>query len=323
MIPPLTYGAILRRHTQLILKAHYILAVVAVGALAYHLIEEESLYRWVLLCGVCLWLSLSGIVWIQTVWSLKPWHHRRRDTVVSLYNRLLWIDITVPPCWKIRPGQYVQLWMPHSGIQTCLHLPLFYVTSIEDTELQTSARKNKDLGTNSRDIYTTDSEGDERRKLGANRVRTLHIVTRPRVGLTGRLAQRALGEQGSSVKLPVYVMGPYGYPHCFDKYGTIMFIVEDIGLFRVLPFIQNLVQGSRDRKNTVRKLEVLWQVKISDFGMFSPSMFWLTILKLHPLTPPVLQITRTGYKTSFKRFWILTEETSLKVETHQNGMDST
>jgi hypothetical protein len=167
--------------------------------------------------------------------------------------------------------------MPRSGIQTCLHLPIFYVTSIEDTELQNSVQKNKDLDTNSRGIYTTDSEADGRRKLGVNRVRTLHIVTRPRAGLTGKLTQDALYEQDSSIKVPVYVMGPYGHPHCFDKYGTILFIVEDIGLFRVLPFIQNLVQGSRGRKNTVRKLEVLWQVKITDFGVFSPSICWLMV----------------------------------------------
>jgi hypothetical protein len=36
-------------------------------------------------------------------------------------------------------------------------------------------------------------------------------------------------------------------------------VVEDIGGFRMLPYIEILVEASRQRKALVRKLEILWQ----------------------------------------------------------------
>lgn len=61
-------------------------------------------------------------------------------------------------------------------------------------------------------------------------------------------------------------LGPYGHPPSLGQYGTVVFVLEDIGLFRALPFIRYLVQESRTRKNTVRRLEVLWQVRLKNFS---------------------------------------------------------
>ncbi|KAJ5283353.1 hypothetical protein N7505_001333 [Penicillium chrysogenum] len=65
---------------------------------------------------------------------------------------------------------------------------------------------------------------------------------------------------------PVCVLGPYGHPPNLGQYGTVVFVLEDIGLFRALPFIRYLVQESRSRRNTVRRLEVLWQVRLKHFN---------------------------------------------------------
>ncbi|CAG8890865.1 unnamed protein product [Penicillium salamii] len=235
-ILPWTLGAILRRWPQLGLKVHHVLASIATGALAYHLIDRASAYRWVLLGGVCTGLGWSAGTCLHTMWFHRSWSITSRRALARSFNRLLWLDIAVPMEWVAQPGQYVQLWMPRLGVRSSLQLPAFYVASVDT-------------------VHNTP---------GAPTTRMLRIVTRP--GVTGRIAQAADHATSSTIQFPVCVLSPYGHPPSLGQYGTVVFVLEDIGLFRALPFIRHLVQESRSRKNTVRRLEVLWQVKLKDFN---------------------------------------------------------
>ncbi|KAJ5267304.1 hypothetical protein N7478_010112 [Penicillium angulare] len=80
-----------------------------------------------------------------------------------------------------------------------------------------------------------------------------------------KLTQRILHAGVPSLNLPAFVFGPYGGAHSFGQNGTVVFALEDIGLLRALPFIRDLVEGSRERTNKVRRLEVLWQTEYSKF----------------------------------------------------------
>ncbi|KAJ5340207.1 hypothetical protein N7541_009331 [Penicillium brevicompactum] len=237
-ILPWTLAAILRRWPQLGLKVHHVLASIATGALAYHLIDRTSTYRWVLLGGVCTGLGWSAGTCLHTMWFHRSWSITSRRALARSFNRLLWLDIAVPMEWVAQPGQYVQLWMPRLGVRSSLQLPAFYVASVDT-------------------VHNTP---------GAPTTRMLRIVTRPRPGVTGRIAQAADHATSSTIQFPVCVLGPYGHPPSLGQYGTVVFVLEDIGLFRALPFIRHLVQESRSRKNTVRRLEVLWQVRLKDFS---------------------------------------------------------
>ncbi|CAG8879469.1 unnamed protein product [Penicillium salamii] len=237
-ILPWTLAAILRRWPQLGLKVHHVLASIATGALAYHLIDRTSTYRWVLLGGVCTGLGWSAGTCLHTMWFHRSWSITSRRALARSFNRLLWLDIAVPMEWVAQPGQYVQLWMPRLGVRSSLQLPAFYVASVDT-------------------VHNTP---------GAPTTRMLRIVTRPRPGVTGRSAQAADHATSSTIQFPVCVLGPYGHPPSLGQYGTVVFVLEDIGLFRALPFIRHLVQESRSRKNTVRRLEVLWQVRLKDFS---------------------------------------------------------
>lgn len=151
----------------------------------------------------------------------------------------------MPLQWNIQAGQHVQLWMPRSGYRSCFHLPLFYVANIGEQQQQ---------------INGTPSS-----------YRRLHFLVRYRRGLTKRLAFDAIK---ANCSFPVFVFGPFGHPPCFGDYGTVVFVVEDIGLFRILPFIRQLVHGSRRRETVVRKLEILWAVD------------WSSIVELELLPEP-------------------------------------
>ncbi|CAG8414095.1 unnamed protein product [Penicillium salamii] len=237
-ILPWTLAAILRRWPQLGLKVHHVLASIATGALAYHLIDRASAYRWVLLGGICTGLGWSAGTCLHTMWFHRSWRITSRRALARSFNRLLWLDIAVPMEWVAQPGQYVQLWMPRLGVRSSLQLPAFYVASVDT-------------------VHNTP---------GAPTTRMLRIVTRPRPGVTGRIAQAADHATSSTIHFPVCVLGPYGHPPSLGQHGTVVFVLEDIGLFRALPFIRHLVQESRTRKNTVRRLEVLWQVRLKNFS---------------------------------------------------------
>ncbi|KAJ5365259.1 hypothetical protein N7517_008145 [Penicillium concentricum] len=186
LVIPVTCAAIQRRHIQFAIKCHYLLAVTAVCALTYHLVERQSLYRWYL---------------------------------------FLWLDITQPLNRPIRPGQYVQLWIPRASFRAYFQLPLFYVAFWEDGPTQ----------------------------------RTVRMVAEPQAGFTRKLYHDALE---SPSRQPVIVLGPYGHPLNFYRFGTILFVVEDIGFFRALSYIEMLVQASNKREVMVRKLEVLWKRRV-------------------------------------------------------------
>ncbi|KAJ5160983.1 uncharacterized protein N7482_007987 [Penicillium canariense] len=71
----------------------------------------------------------------------------------------------------------------------------------------------------------------------------IRMLARPRAGLTAEL----------------YLLGPYSRPSRLNQYGTVLFVVEDIRLFRVLSLIEMLVNASIRREAMVRKLYVLWE----------------------------------------------------------------
>jgi hypothetical protein len=90
------------------------------------------------------------------------------------------------------------------------------------------------------------------------------MVARPQRGLTDILYRSSFTRPRS-----VVILGPYGRPHDFAPYGTIVFAVEDIGIFRALSYIGMLVEDSRKRQVMARKVEVVWQ-RDKAFGGSNP-----------------------------------------------------
>ncbi|KAJ5993431.1 hypothetical protein N7451_009155 [Penicillium sp. IBT 35674x] len=208
-----------RRHRQFALKCHYVLLVIAIAGIAYHLVQRHSLYRWVLLGATGLWLICSVAVCTRTVFAQK-----QSRAVISSWNGNLWLDITLPLNWTVRPGQYVQLWMPSAGFRAFMQLPLFYVVICEFDE----------------------PSGDLK----------VRMMARPQRGIICDLYHITKGSQNpQSVKL----LGPYGRPLNLSRFGTIVFILEDIGLFRALSYIKMLVEASHKREVMVRRLDIIWQ----------------------------------------------------------------
>lgn len=219
-----TWAPIRQRYPQVTLSIHHLLIATAVGAIAYHLAERRGSGRWYLLGAILLWSVFSLVACIGSFLAQRPWKGDRREVILSASNGLLLLDILAPPDWSISPGQYLQLWMPHGGARAFFQLPMFYV-AICDWE----------------DKYPK---------------KTIRMLARPRSGLTASLYRTV---SSGPIHQPVTILGPYGRPTCLNQYGTVLFVVEDIGLFRVLSLIEMLVNASVRREAMVRKLYVLWE----------------------------------------------------------------
>ncbi|OGE46738.1 hypothetical protein PENARI_c091G11564 [Penicillium arizonense] len=161
----------------------------------------------------------------MAAWDQKPWRSSRNKVVMNSVSHFLWLDIELPLNRAIRPGQYVQLWMPRAGFRAFFQLPQFYIAFWEDGPTQ----------------------------------RIVRMVAEPQPGLARKLYHEALR---SPVKQSAIILGPYGHPLDFYRFGTILFVVEDIGFFRALSYIEMLVEASRKREVMVRKLEVLWKRQV-------------------------------------------------------------
>lgn len=242
---PLTLYAVARHHPQIAIKSHYALALTTMCAMGYHLWKQQSVCQWYMMGAVALWLVLSITAGFIAIFNKRCWGRASSSVIPCVFQELLQLNIAVPGSWSIQPGQYVRIWMPHMGLRAFLQLPLFYVAFWEDRN---------------------EHEGKDKQKH-ENMQRILYVLTRPRPsGLTMQLYGNTLAHRKPRWAV---ILGPYGRSNDFSEFGTIIFIVEDIGIVRVLPFIRMLVVASQQRQAMVRKLEVVWQM--DDISTYFPT----------------------------------------------------
>ncbi|KAF7589629.1 hypothetical protein BBP40_004002 [Aspergillus hancockii] len=222
---PFVLHSVLQRHAQIALKCHYLLAVASTATLAYHLWRQQSVCFWYVIGAVGVWLFSSVASTLLLPFCKKRWGYAWPTLEIGTVQELLRLRINVPLHWNIHPGQYVQIWAPQIKLRYTLQFALFYVVFWED----------------------------------AVDHRALYILIRPQSsGLTANLYRSITLHQGKHRAL---VMGPYGYQYDLSRFGTIVFVVEDVGFLRVLPYIRMLVQASQQRQAMVRKLEIFWQME--------------------------------------------------------------
>jgi hypothetical protein len=229
---PVTLHPIIRRHSQAALKIHYVLAITAMAALSYHTWNQRSSCRWYLAGAGILWAVLSMAAGVHAI-IMKRWGYAWPAVTLRPFHELLRLEIIVPAHWTVQPGQWVYLWLPRASLWTCFQLPLLYVSLWDDTPKQ----------------------------------RTLYILVRPQ---SATLYDRLYMEESlHDCRHSALLLGPYGQCVDFTAFGTILFIVEDIAIMRVLPFIRMLVLASEQRRAMVRELRIVWQM--DDFSNISPS----------------------------------------------------
>lgn len=200
-----------------------------VAGTGYHLIQQKSFYRWILLGALCWWFICTAFLGLQALVAYLPWKSPSTTVYLSAVDGILWMDLSIASNRRFNPGQYIYLWFPRAGFRALSQHVLCYVSVCEF-----ESRKEK---------------------------WNVHIVARPHRKLNRALYNlyRLQRTEKGLRRQPVAVFGPYGRPLELSYYGTIIFALEDIGLFRALPYIEMLLRASCQRKAMVRRVEVLWK----------------------------------------------------------------
>jgi hypothetical protein len=167
----------------------------------------------------------------------------------------------------------VYLWLPQAGLRTASQLPLFYVSSWEDTPGPNDARASTaELGVEWRQVGTA-AERDATVPTVSQRHgsrgttswntamghRTLWVLARPQSSALAAALYNA--KHLHNTPHSALVLGPYGLPPDLAPFGIMLLIVEDIGIARAFSLIQTLVLASEQHRAMVRKLTVVWQME--------------------------------------------------------------
>nr|KIR86161.1 ferric reductase transmembrane component 4 [Cryptococcus tetragattii IND107] len=78
-------------------------------------------------------------------------------------------------------------------------------------------------------------------------------------GFTKRL--RAALESDVSTKIPLYLEGPYGYPHSLDSYSTVLLIAGGTGVTFTSGHFLQILANSLKGKSVVKKLHLVWHIR--------------------------------------------------------------
>jgi hypothetical protein len=200
-----------------------------VAGTGHHLIQKNSPYRWILLGAICWWLVCTVFLGLRALVAYLPWKSPSTAVRLSAADGILWMDLSIKSNRRFSPGQYIYLWFPLAGWRALTQHVLCYVSVCE-------------------------FEGPKEKW-------NIHMVVRPQRRLNRALYHlyRLQQTQKAFRRQPVAVFGPYGRSLELSCYGTIIFALEDIGLFRALPYIEMLLRASCQRRAMVRRVEVLWK----------------------------------------------------------------
>jgi hypothetical protein len=205
-------------------------------------------------------LSHPGVLGCSPKKALGPsWP----SVVISRHHELLSIDITVSSGWTVEPGQYVYLWLPQAGLRLASQLPLFCVSSWEDTptgqraqihasEQSASQEDTLSVLPDDASLRSAEYSGEwrqagtapgrdavvhtsghrhisrDRTSLNTAGHRTLRVLARPQS--SALVAALYDAEHQHSVPHSALVLGPYGRPLDLARFGIVLLIIEDTGL---------------------------------------------------------------------------------------------
>ena len=142
------------------------------------------------------------------------------------------MKIDIPRSWKVRGGQYVNIWFPNAGFRACVESHPFMIAS---------------WNTN------TSLDGSDSQPMA------IQLLIEPRDGFTRRLLRLAKENQSGPQHLVLY-SGPYGLPASMEKYGSVLMIASGFGIAAQLSHIKELLDGYEACNVITRRIHLVWQL---------------------------------------------------------------
>jgi len=220
---------------EIFLRLHQSLAVLSAFSIWQHLglktIWPKSyvfpqlyvyIFTWAFFCT---FLFLLGATAYRN-WPLKSGYSRAYITHV---DDAVKIRLKLSKPVKVKPGQYICLWLPTVSLWSFVQTHPFTVTSWSEEEQE-----------------------------------SLELLIEPRKGLTQRLLERSKANRKARRSLsPCLALftGPHGTSTPVGRYETVLMVASGFGIAAQLPYLKRLIHGYNACTIETRRVHLVWQLE--------------------------------------------------------------
>ncbi|EDN08845.1 predicted protein [Histoplasma mississippiense (nom. inval.)] len=147
-------------------------------------------------------------------------------------SRPIRIRVALSRPLRVRPGQYINLWMRSVSWWSWAQSHPFTVMSWSPVEQS-----------------------------------SLDLFVQPRQGLTADLLRHAEVDNGVSLSFPALVSGPHGTSEPAGQYETVLIVASGFGIAPVIPYLKQLIHGYNTSTSRTRRVHFVWQLRTLDIAI--------------------------------------------------------
>jgi len=207
---------------ELFLRSHQVLAFLCAYALWRHLSSKSLLVR------ICLYIS-TGMFGLTSSLQLCSILYRNANfrrgfprVRVTKVSGGIKVTVIVPSRLQIKPGQYINLWIPSISFWSFLQSHPFVVASC--------------------------TEGQQT---------TLELLIGPQKGLSSKFLRNSTYDSDSLALFS----GPHGLSAPLAEFETVLLVASGLGIAAQLPYLRHLIRGYNDFQVRTRRIHLVWQLE--------------------------------------------------------------
>lgn len=208
---------------ELFQKTHYAIAIVTAYAVWRHLPGKSSSSRIYMVVASSIFIVTCSMRYSRLIFRNLRWGEPYAKARITQIQGAIRVRITVPRPWKIRPGDFIYIWMPGVSFWSSFQSHPFMVS-----------------------WWDQNVDGK-----GAN----IYLLVKPKSGFT----QKLLRHSGSEA-LRVWIDGPYGRTSDIGDYGSVIMFATGIGIAAQVPYIKQLLRGFQEYRVRTKSILLVWQL---------------------------------------------------------------
>jgi len=248
---------------EVFLRCHQALAVVVAYALWRHVPSQSKLPRIYLLTSSCTFAATFVLECLTILYRNVTVGRGCSRALIARHNHAVRMTIFPARPWKVKAGQYVNVWIPSVDPFASLQSHPFTIASWRDGPPA------------SLEVLIEPRSGFTRRLLDC--ADDYQDDDKSRVELHDEFERRAFGFAGNYPSQPessdfrtAFVSGPHGSTAPAGDYGKVVMIASGFGIAAQLPLLKELIQGFNRAEVRTRDIHLVWQLQNLGLPAFCP-----------------------------------------------------
>ncbi len=236
---------------EVFLRCHQALAVVVAYALWRHVPSQSKLPRIYLLTSSCTFAATFVLECLIILYRNVTVGRGCSRALIARHNHAVRMTIFPARPWKVKAGQYVNVWIPSIDPFASLQSHSFTIASWRDGQAASLEVPRSGFTRRLLDCADDYQEDDK-----------------SRVELHDEYERRAFGFARNCPSQPepsdfriAFVSGPHGSTAPAGEYGKVVMIASGFGIAAQLPLLKELIQGFNRADVRTRDIHLVWQLR--------------------------------------------------------------